>query len=309
MVLHFCTCCSYYYTTDDLARHFIITPFDPVRFPIGIEHLRRRQVGMIYDGPDVVPISVHTYQYAVAKQEQKTPSEHQIRKKWLPLLFTPKECKAVRAHLRQTLQRKPTEHAVELELLVQYPMRVEASIAAKQAAVTALLAEYRSTETIALKAYNLSRSAMMFRRQDCVYAGRPAYRFFSHIPEMARGSYLANPYPVGTTYTLEQSLAWFEIYLKARIRATSLVELRDMVQEWPTDLAAYIDVRIGRQTTRRIPVKYDYLELDIVHDVFIERLRGLCGSNLGCFCSPLDRCHVDIILHVIDDKEIFKNQI
>jgi hypothetical protein len=162
-------------------------------------------------------------------------------------------------------------------------------------------------EAIQKEARKIAAHRGSFYRQKAIYCGRVANSNNTYtVPEFQKGSMFANPYPVGSTdsgrtgvYTLEQSLAHHKTYLWARAEVPDLDALRKCI-EIPTAMEKYLQ----KALTSKPGKNYNHLRLTGEGALFGADFRAavmaLSGKRLGCFCSPLDRCHVDTILEYIN---------
>lgn len=146
---------------------------------------------------------------------------------------------------------------------------------------------------------------------DGVYLGRPKNDGgWFRVPDVKRGSFLANPFPI-PPYAREESLRRYKEFLEARLcEGTTTKALIEMLPPPVAALASeyYLPSSSRRgskddgKAQRKSGKSTAYLELDIpCGEPFERRLLALRGRRASCFC-PLDEpCHVDVVLKKIDE--------
>ena len=129
---------------------------------------------------------------------------------------------------------------------------------------------------------------------DCgLYCGRPKCDGgWYHVPAVKAGSLFANPFSL-KDYSLADSAANYTDYLQQRSSETATVE--SLIKLFPPKLQPRLHTRFvdGNQMKAKSVAHY---ELDICGDAFRERLIGLRGRKLACWCDQGSTfCHATIL--------------
>jgi len=133
-----------------------------------------------------------------------------------------------------------------------------------------------------------------------MYVGRPKndggwYR----SPTVKAGSMFANPFTL-KEYSLEESLRLFRDVVVAR--AASDATTADVVALLPPTQRRLAEARhVGGGVDEKVGKSVAHLQLCIVGAAYRDRLRGLRGKRLGCFCDEASPCHAKVLADLAED--------